>query len=335
MARSLKADAVAPPGLGTTWRQSTPQAIESDLTALWSEAAKAGPLSRALMSNLVVVGLGPSFPGLEEVARAHPARTILLGYTGGVRECSAPLSVRVGVTTFGEPRARYGVETIAVEAACAPESIPSIVRALAQGDVPTAVWWAGDLSSPPAPVHLTTLGRQLVFDSRAWRNVEDGFAVVTALAEPSRELDLADLNWRRLVPLRRALVDALRAEGRRDVQLRRVHIEHAPGESAAARLVSGWLAAAVPDLRADAVLLEESPSDAGRLQGGYLRATLSSDDWSLSAVMAAHCVAVHRDGSLFTVAVPQETGTDAVALELRSLHEDAGYRRSIATVGAR
>ena len=45
----------APDALALDWRPSTSDTVEQDLSALWSELASGGAISRALMSNLVSV----------------------------------------------------------------------------------------------------------------------------------------------------------------------------------------------------------------------------------------------------------------------------------------
>ena len=107
----------------TIWRASSPETVEADLAALWSEAGQAGPVSRALMSNLVVVSPQRLFPTAEEVARKHPARTILLSCSRD-EDTDGPDTVRVGLHTFGEADARYGLEFIAMHTTCSDEALP-------------------------------------------------------------------------------------------------------------------------------------------------------------------------------------------------------------------
>lgn len=175
------------------WRGSSPDAIETDLAALWREAAREGPVARALMSNLVVVrehrsgSAGVGEAAIVEVAQRHPVRAILLDYTRGIPTACAPEAPRVGLVTFGTPPLRYGVELMAIHAACAESSIPSIVRRLVRGDVPTTIWWTGDLSERSAPHAMTTIGRQFVCDSGSWRDARKGIrSVADLLAQPPR-----------------------------------------------------------------------------------------------------------------------------------------------------
>src|SRR6266850_913119 len=193
------------------WRASTPEAIELDLAALWRQIGHGeAAIARAVMSNLVVFRKHMDVPDaeltrvtanlpLDEVAARHPSRLIVLEHSYDQAAPGAPFAAGVGIVTFGPPQARYGVEQIVVRSACAEQSLPSIVRRLVRGDVPTSVWWTDDLSDRPPLDGIVAMARQFVYDSRRWRDVRRG---VLALATLHRRLDLADVNWRRLTPLR-------------------------------------------------------------------------------------------------------------------------------------
>ena len=82
--------ASSPPAAAGHWRTVDPARIEGALAELWLDAAQEGPLSRAVMSNLVVVrpnaSLGPDAreepdSDIVRIAQQHPARTILLAYS--------------------------------------------------------------------------------------------------------------------------------------------------------------------------------------------------------------------------------------------------------------
>src|SRR5205814_7078951 len=139
-----------------------------------------------------------------------------------------PVAASVGVLTFGPPQSRYGVEHIAVRSACATASLPSIVRRMTLGSVPTSVWWTDDLSEVTPLEPLVVMGRQLLYDSRRWRDVRRGVRRLAALLGGSHSLDLADLNWRRLAPMRQGILHAAAASGGDITPPRSVHIRHRP-----------------------------------------------------------------------------------------------------------
>jgi Glucose-6-phosphate dehydrogenase subunit len=192
---------------------SSAHTIEADLAALWRRAAATGPVSRAAMSNLVIVGE----PGVQQdpaavvgdplvaaVARRHPARIIAVDYQTRRQAC-APTASSVGVMTFGADGPRYGVEIVAVRLACAEASLPSVVRALTRGDMPTTIWWRRDVSADPGAAAMLLLGQQIVYDSREWRDVRAGLRLLANLLNTGSCPDLADLNWPRLAAARQAL----------------------------------------------------------------------------------------------------------------------------------
>lgn len=303
--------------VNTVWRPSTPDSIEADLAALWREASLEGPVSRALMSNLVVVSPTRTFVGIEEVARRHPARTILLSYTAGAQNTARPEGVRVGLMTFGEGAARYGLEIIAVHTACADASIPSIVHALTIGSVPTTVWWDADLSQPAPPESITSLGRQFVYDSARWQDVKSGVAVATAMLGQNQPPDIVDLNWRRTAALRDALVHALKAEGE-SATLVSARVSCSPEEAAAGWLVAGWLAA-------------RSGTTVRTKIGGkdLIDVDLEGNGWKIAASLHGHQVDVRSARPSFTTTVPAESEAGALAAELLSLSPDSGLRDAL------
>jgi len=316
-----------------TFRATVPEQIEADLTALWREVgAAATPIARAVMSNLVVfrdrtkdaetdpAALVAGLP-LDEVTARHPSRTIVVEHCHETGSAPA-LSAGVGIVTFGPPQARYGVEQIVIRSACPDEALLSILRRFVRGDLPTTVWWTEDMSTAPALEAFIEVGRQLLYDSRRWRDVRRGFAAVTAAIADDR-IDPADLNWRRLAPLRRALEHArgpLASPAWRQVP---VHIAASPGEEALAWLCAGWLRSARRGADRESVTLAlpragEGTPDAPAAAGALLSVTVER----LRATLGAHACTV--DGIEPTLVVPAvlESDADAIAAELRSLARD-------------
>ena len=333
-------------------RATTPDAIEPDLAAVWRDIAKERPVARAVMSNLVVVReraaaragepltvdeLAADLP-LEAVVARHPSRVIVIQHDRSPQTVCAPFAVSVGVMTFGPPEARYGVEEISVQSACAEQSLPSIARRLLRGDVPTSVWWTEDVSQAPPLDAIVAMARQLVYDSRGWQDVRRGIlalaplidAAATRQTHPTHatRLDLADLNWRKLTPLRHALLHAGAAADLDRLRQGRVHIVHRAGDEALAWLAVGWLAAR----------MEWTPETTPRVEKAQhgdetLSIAVGPD---LNAALNEHRVLVTRRGAAgFTVNVPKEDRADAVAAELRNLGHDACLHDAIGALAAR
>lgn len=327
------------------WREATPETVEDELAAIWRDLASRGAVARAVMSNLVVfrfrerrltgdrersteADAQSANATLESVMAQHPSRAIVIEHDRGDHDPQAPVGAGVGVCIFGPPAARYGVEEVIVRSACADVSLPSIVRRFARGDLPTTVWWTEDLSRWPPLQPLVATGRQLVYDSRIWRDVHAGFRVIAPLAAANR-IDLADLNWRRLAPLRRALLhgaEAFGAASRMDLR-----IAHRPGDGALAWLLAGWLAARLRLARDAWAHVEES-----RMADEIVTLTVDVGGPTMTASLNGHRVLVQTpDVAPITMPATRETAADAVAAELRSLSHDPGLHAAIGALAAR
>jgi glucose-6-phosphate dehydrogenase assembly protein OpcA len=307
------------------WRPSSPEMIEHDLAALWRDVSRDAPVARAMMSNLIVLRTPlASWPArragvsIDAVAAKHPSRVLIVDHESVASGVRRPTDVRVGVVTFGPPQARYGVEQIAVRSACMDESLPSLVRRLVRGGLPISVWCDEDLSEVPLVTSLLEMGRQLVYDSRRWRDVARGVAALQAW----RHLDLADVNWRRIASMRRALIFAASSTQQDDWTPDRIRIAYRREDRTQAWLLAGWLAArlgwptgARPRVDADA---EKDLS---------LSVTIGTEGDAVRIDCDAHRVTVTHPGrppSL--IRVPKEGEAEAVAAELHSLSHDVSLQ---------
>lgn len=321
-------------------RRATPEEIESGLADLWREAGTGGAVSRALMANLVIfreqadphaVDLTVPVEGLplDAVIQRHPSRVIVLHHTPGATAPSGPIDSSISLVLFGPPQARVGVEVIAVHSACVEASLPSIVRRLALGDVPTSIWWTDDLSRTVPLAPLLTMGRQLVYDSASWRDVRRGFAAIAAIDAEGPDLDLADLNWRRLAPMRQALTQALGPALRAcEVRATRVRVRHRPGDAAIAWLLLGWLASRLGWPPRDwPVTIEEARHGDEVLSVAFEHGSAAD----LTATMDGHRVMTrYRTGAApFILPRPHEPHADAIVAELRTLTRDTCLHAAI------
>jgi glucose-6-phosphate dehydrogenase assembly protein OpcA len=328
-------------------RASTPETIEADLEALWREVADRAPVTRAMMSNLVVFRNCPQAAEVDldacveevpvdEVVRRHPSRLIVLVHQDDPHRLQAPVAASISIRVFGSGEARHAIEQITVRSVCAEASLPSIVRRLVLGDLPTAVWWTEDLSQSPPPAALVTMGRQFVYDSRQWRDARAGLSAIAALVGRPHTPDLADINWRRLAPMRQALQRRLSvlAPGMGGTSIR-VHVRHHRLDAAKAWLLVGWLASELGSRAQDSVVTTVDESD---IAAQPLSVTIESGEGlALSAEMDDAQVVV-RDASAdapFAVKVPSESVGEAIAAELRELGRDATLVAAIHAANAR
>jgi glucose-6-phosphate dehydrogenase assembly protein OpcA len=335
---------MAPPLVGRVTRDAAPEAAEHELAALWREIARRGTVARAVMSNLVVFryherrtrGRGGEEPAdasrsfqdlVDAVIARHPSRTIVIEHDRGDHDVCAPMSTGVSVSIFGPPAAQYGIESIVVRSACAESSLPSIVRGFMRGGLPTSVWWTEDLSAAGSLPALIAMARQLVYDSRAWGDVAAGVRAVTSFEGDAP--DLADLNWRRLAPIRMLLADAAASCGHVKVTADRMAIHHRAGEEALAWLLAGWVASRLhwsPPAWPRVV-----PSD----ERSILALSVQDDDLTLKATLDDRRVSLEATGRApLAAAAASEDAAEAVAAELRRLERDVELCDALQTIAA-
>jgi glucose-6-phosphate dehydrogenase assembly protein OpcA len=246
-------------------------------------------------------------------------------------DAAGPISAEVGIVAFGPPNGRYGVERIAVRSSCPTAWLPSLLRRLIRGDLPTSVWWVDDLSREAPEPPIVTMGRQLVYDSRRWDDVRNG---VLALAphinerdapaqtdrrtiSESKHVDLADVNWRRLRPLRSGVVVAAEGTDAQTWRPEEVRVAHGPGEAALAWLFAGWLASRLDWPRVQPRITESADSD-------VLSIAIGAGTTEIRVVLDDRRVTITRGGATRSVmSVAQEGEADAVAAELHALSHDA------------
>ncbi len=222
-------------------------AIERDLASLWRMASQANTaVTRACSWNLVVhvmsdAELSRARALAEALVSAVPSRTLVLNHRPS--EVGAEIEAFVTANCRMMPGGGKLVcaEEITVEArGPGEEHLPSLVRALLVPDIPTAVLWA-DLPPATSVVAQLLVGvdRVVLDTSRT-----DSLMPVERLGAPMTA-KVADLNWLRLAPLRRAIASSFDAP--RDpsmlFRLARVTVCTSHDAEAASRLLLGWLGA--------------------------------------------------------------------------------------------
>jgi glucose-6-phosphate dehydrogenase assembly protein OpcA len=301
-----------------------PEGVEQSLAALWRQAARNAPIARALASNLVIItgerGAGTDVAPIEELASHHPARIVVLRHSRE-RGMGEPLSARVGILVFGPAHARFGVEEIAISSCCSDASLPSLVRRVTLGDVPTSIWWSDDLSHLPPIPNLVTMGRQLVYDSRGFADLHRGLQIAGSMLKVPGAPHLADLNWRRLRPIRQALASAMKADHPLEISLDRTEIRHRCGESALGLLFAGWLASRLgsPTIEWPAIL--EGTSEAEELLHVSF-GQAARPDLTMSMDRRRVLVRYGSGASRVEVPVPHESTAEAIGAELRNATRD-------------
>jgi hypothetical protein len=175
------------------------------------------------------------------------------------------------------------------------------------------------------------IGRQFLYDSRCWADIRAAILALAPLLIDSFRPDLADRNWRRLLPVRRAILHALESrDAARRSSAGPPHIRHRQGETALAWLMSGWAhVAGLTDThraRREADQIQtagvlEAPLVDARVDADVLTASLD-DGFHLRMTDDRVIVEDPLGPAPFTVAVSREREAEAIAGELGMLTED-------------
>jgi glucose-6-phosphate dehydrogenase assembly protein OpcA len=228
--------------------------VERELDQLW--AGREGPdgaaQTRALMANLVAFCRNREEEAavVEDIATMvarHPARVVVLTADAG----SDAHEVEALVAAHGRPG--DGGERLCGEHVTlrvggpGTRSLPSAVRSLLLGDLPTALWWATPEAPPLAGdlfTELAAASTQVVYDSMAWTDPLRQLVVTARWIATKGQQATSDLAWRRPKLWRRLIaqmLDPALAPGAID-NITQVDIEHGPHTLTQAWLLSGWLA---------------------------------------------------------------------------------------------
>lgn len=345
--------------------------IERELTEMWSEppAGAAGdvPVTRACMSNLIV--FAPDLTDAESLAsellpivERHPSRILML--VGETQADQAEIEAYVSALCYlGERGRQVCSEHVVIGARkAARRRLPSAVRPLVLGDLPTALWWAP--GEPPGLAgdlfrELADMATQVVFDSLGWPDPARGLVATARWASGAdAAAGISDLAWARLAPWRSLIGQALDpavAPGAL-VSLHEVEIEHAPEAASQAWLLAGWLASRLA-WRLEAAQLGGSAHAEWRFAGraAPVRLVASASPavaqagvedalrvrlrWGASERPEQITVARSGDdrleivgegaGSRGAMVVPQRSRAALVARELPDLGRDPIYRQSL------
>jgi glucose-6-phosphate dehydrogenase assembly protein OpcA len=235
------------------------------------------PIVHACMSNLVIycdrADLAQAI--LAEVAAVvtlHPCRVLLLIAESGPTDGELTAAVKI-LGHIVDPGRWVCSEQVTLRATGrSMDRLPSAVRTLLIGDLPTNLWWATPQPPPLAGVLLYELAehaQQIIYDSIGWPDPARGVVATAAwleqveageacappgsAAERGRGKEdrvrrwrvVSDLNWRRLKYWRRLLSQALdpaSAPGALE-SVTEVLVEHGPHAVIQAWELVSWLAA--------------------------------------------------------------------------------------------
>ncbi len=216
------------------------------------------PVVQARMSNLVVFCNQAELAArvaaeIPAIAAVHPARVFILAADAPADAPDVSASLRVQCHRVGTTQ--VCCEQILLHARDRSlDCLPSAVRSLSIGDLPTNLWWATPLPPPlagPLLYDLAEYAQQLIYDSQGWLEPHRGMAAMAAwlahferMPGQGRWRVASDLNWRRLKFWRRLLAQSLdpnSAPGALE-SITDVVVEHGPHAVTQAWELVGWLA---------------------------------------------------------------------------------------------
>ena len=249
------------PGYGTPLDGPvTADRIEEALAGSWRTiraSTDAGhPVARASVLSLIacVVERGQMTTVLDAIrglSRQHPSRTIILLPDGD----SSDKDIRVWHTTgcngaTDQDRMVCGEQIVVAAEGRAVSFLPSLSDQLMLTDLPSFLWWIGDLNQMDEVLfeRLTALADRLIVDSSTFTELSPAFARIDRLAQRRHQpCAPSDLNWARLTPWRELVAQFFDSPVMRPKLglLDAVSIEYdqAGGVGGAqALLLTGWLA---------------------------------------------------------------------------------------------
>ncbi|MBX9879885.1 MAG: glucose-6-phosphate dehydrogenase assembly protein OpcA [Candidatus Obscuribacterales bacterium] len=239
--------------------------LESELRSLWSQAERTegngdtqSNILRACAMNLVLFSTDEDaeFAAgnlLDEVIVSHPCRALLaIQRDRDVQNLEAWVSARCHAAS------KSGMKQICCEQITVryegrdPNVLPSSVSPLLVADLPVFLWWrTPEINSTALTPFLKSIDR-LVVDSRRTTSVSNYLQELLEIVRGARDvITVSDLNWRRLLPWRRAVAEIFTVGSfgfePSDVEkIKRVEVEFQPRKdgclSAQILLYIGWLA---------------------------------------------------------------------------------------------
>lgn len=195
------------------------RAIQSELNRLWQEAATVDgsdqrQVTRACTCNLILVTSADEADSLDSglldgVVLRHPARAVLvLWHPEKARKLEAWVSARCHMVP-GALTKQICSEQITVLAEGATDAeLLSVINSLSLGDLPLFLWWRLDtVAGDWIGSFLSRCSRVIVDSARApysFRFLRNLNSIVESTAGA---LTVSDLNWRKLLGIRRAIAE--------------------------------------------------------------------------------------------------------------------------------
>lgn len=222
--------------------------IEQELNKVWSSTGES-TAARATTFNLLVYEAlddtkwTPSEP-VELIATENPCRVIDMRSKKGSEDDTIEAQVAAYCPMDRGRSSLVCGEYITLRAAeSAFLRMCSTVSSLLIQDLPTYLWWNGDLDlNSPLFHQLKNLSDRIIVDSRDFVNPEEDLDEINQLTEQGHHC--GDLNWRRISPWQELTAQAFDPPDRRQAlnHVDHVTLDYNAGNPSQAFLFLGWLA---------------------------------------------------------------------------------------------
>jgi glucose-6-phosphate dehydrogenase assembly protein OpcA len=238
-------------------------AIEKELSRLWRLASERAQktatreegvmrlaVTRACLWNLVLRTESPGdLPHIkqlvDELSPTLPARVLVMSPDLTATEAKLTAWVEANLRTGRGGEREIFAEEVTIEAAgAAAQHLPSLVRELILPDVPTAMYWPGEPPEESMPLSgaLSLMDRLIIDTDEMWS--QTALADLVKLVHTYPQMDVSDLGWIRMNPLRLAIAAFFDPPNAARVrEIRRIDLECARHREPAGLLFLGWLAA--------------------------------------------------------------------------------------------
>jgi len=228
--------------------------ISRELNRLWADISRQVeeqqghvPL-RTTILTLVVVARGrlemrQAHEALRGLAEQLPSRAIVIEVGKPGTPFDAAISANCRMLAAGRATCYEVIEIRAPSDRL--EALPSLLVPLELYDVPSFMWWVGDVDFESAGFRrLTQSAERIIIDSSRFDAAPDALADFEAFLEGDTICTGTDLNWARSTSWRELIAQSFDhplTQGLLD-RVQRVEIGFDPSAEAQAMLIAGWLA---------------------------------------------------------------------------------------------
>ncbi len=220
--------------------------IQAELDKIWLSKGETAAARAATFNLIVYEALDGqhSSASVDAIASQNPCRVIDLRAIDGPNADTISAQV-AAYCPIGQARSSLVCcEYVTLQAApIALERATSTVGALLIADLPSFLWWQGDLDLDSRLFqHLVELSHRIIVDSSTFIYPEEDLQEMEQLVQAGNYC--GDLNWRRLTPWQELAAQAFDPPDYRSTlhQIDRIGIDYNAANSCQAMLYLGWLA---------------------------------------------------------------------------------------------